>query len=256
MKRALSIVLVLSLIFSCLAGCGKTSDTSAVNQKPQQTDNGANTSQEQSPPETEVHYTGLDDPELLQYVKNTVYAELLEAFPSEEYVVDDVSVTFVSKEYIEELSYNSKSNLFFGYTLKELDEQFQGTRYVFTLGENGETVVQQFQAYDDTYEKAVKDAVVAAAGVILVICTLTHYLPGVAQTIRVVLTESATNPMILAEKTEDVGSTIYHIVKCVENQEIDPSLMVYLLKGNEALKWVAAAGFVVEGVSKIVNTGN
>jgi hypothetical protein len=95
------------------------------------------------------NFTGLDDPNLLQYVEDSVYADLVDEFASEDYIIENVAATYVSKEYLEELSYNSQSNIFFGYTLAELDAQFQGTRYVFTLDDNGQTVVQAFEAYDD-----------------------------------------------------------------------------------------------------------
>lgn len=38
-------------------------------------------------------------------------------------------------------------NVFFGYTIDELQELFEGVDYVFTLGENGETDVIPFQKY-------------------------------------------------------------------------------------------------------------
>ena len=44
------------------------------------------------------------------------------------------------KEYLDELAFNSQENVYFGYTLSELNAQFQGEKYIFTLGENNETV--------------------------------------------------------------------------------------------------------------------
>ena len=43
------------------------------------------------------------------------------------------------------------------YSLKELDEAFQGERYVFTLGENGETIVTTVEEYNG-YVEAGEDA--------------------------------------------------------------------------------------------------
>ena len=86
-------------------------------------------------------FQGLDDPALLRYVQDDVYDELVDSLDSDEYFVENVSAVYVSKEYLEELAFNSQSNIFFGYTLEELDEQFQGTRYVFTMAEDGGTGV-------------------------------------------------------------------------------------------------------------------
>jgi hypothetical protein len=64
---------------------------------------------------------------------------------SEDYFVENVSAVYVSKEYLEELAFNSQSNIYFGCTLAELNELFQGSRYVFTLGEDGTTTVRELQ---------------------------------------------------------------------------------------------------------------
>ena len=53
------------------------------------------------------------------------------------------------EEYLDEVAFNSQSNVYFGYTLAELDEVFQGTRYIFTLGDDGNTTVRELQAIDD-----------------------------------------------------------------------------------------------------------
>lgn len=72
-------------------------------------------------------YNNLNDPDLLRYVEDSIYAEAVNNL-DDGYFVQNVSAVYVSREYLKEVSYNSKSNIFFGYTLAELDEQFQGTR--------------------------------------------------------------------------------------------------------------------------------
>ena len=84
------------------------------------------------PPERELDFNGLSDPRLLSYVESTVCADVSRTLGNN-YRVENVSTLYISKEYIEELTYNSQTNVFFGYSLAELDAQFQGTRYVFTL---------------------------------------------------------------------------------------------------------------------------
>jgi len=112
-------------------------------------------------------FNDLGDPKLLQYIEDSVYAGLVDQFSGEDFKIENVSAIYYSKEYLEELDYNSKANIFFGYTLKELDEQFHGTRYVFTLNDKSETTVQPFEDYDDTIDQVIK-YVAIGAGVILV----------------------------------------------------------------------------------------
>ena len=76
---------------------------------------------------------------MLQYTEDTVYANLVAEFDSEDYVIESVSAVYISEEYLEELAYNSQTNVYFGYSLEELDAQFQGTRYIFSALESERT---------------------------------------------------------------------------------------------------------------------
>lgn len=82
------------------------------------------------PVDETIDFDSLDDPAFLQYLEDSIY-ENLEAQYTEEgivYQIEDVSAIYVSKEYLEETAYNSKANIFFGYTLAQIDEVFQGTK--------------------------------------------------------------------------------------------------------------------------------
>ena len=105
-------------------------------------------------PET---FSDLSDENLLQYVEDEVYAGITEQLASEDYIVESVDAIYISKEYLEEVEYNSQENIYFGYTLSELDAQYDGTRYVFTLGDDGQTTTKTFEKYDDTYEQVIKN---------------------------------------------------------------------------------------------------
>ena len=96
-------------------------------------------------PET---FSDLSDENLLQYVEDEVYAGITEQLASEDYIVESVDAIYISKEYLEEVEYNSQENIYFGYTLSELDAQYDGTRYVFTLGDDGQTTTKTFEKYD------------------------------------------------------------------------------------------------------------
>ena len=145
MKRLIALILVCAL----LAGCTKqvnnrrhepTTSMTEVQQTAEYTFT------EEDMPE----FAGLDDTTLLTYLEDTVYTNLVTELDNEMYFVENVSAIYISKEYLEEVEYNSQENIYFGYTLSELDEYFQGTRYVFTLGDDGQTIVTEFQEYADT----------------------------------------------------------------------------------------------------------
>ena len=125
----------------------------------------------------EAGFSGMNDPNLLRYTEDTIYENLVATLDSDEYFVENVSAVYISQEYIDELAYNSQANIYFGYTLQELAEQFQGKKYIFTLGDDGSTIVTEFEEYDDTYDRALKNVAIGT-GVILVCVTVSVVTAG------------------------------------------------------------------------------
>lgn len=123
MKRFFSVVLCLALLSLSIFGHAERSVVSPA---------GIHWKQD-------VKFTGMSDENLLPYIEDEVYSQLVSDLDSDEFFVEDVTAVYVSKEYLTELAYNSKENVFFGYSLSGLNEYFQGTRYVFTVDENGQT---------------------------------------------------------------------------------------------------------------------
>ena len=128
-------------------------------------------------------FSGMGDPNLLRYTEDTIYENLVATLDSDEYFVENVSAVYISQEYIDELAYNSQANIYFGYTLQELAEQFQGTKYIFTLGDDGSTIVTEFEEYDDTYDRALKNVAIGT-GVILVCVTVSLVSAGAGRSRR------------------------------------------------------------------------
>ena len=164
MNRIIAVILVCAM----LAGCTPQVSTSTPTDIPTETQHQIEYVFDE---DTTIQFTGLDDATLLTYMKDTVYNGLITELDNDVYFVENVQAVYISKEYLEEVAYNSQENIYFGYTLSELDAYFQGARYVFTLGENGETIVTQFQEYDDTYDQILKNVAIGT-GVILICVTV------------------------------------------------------------------------------------
>lgn len=196
-------------------------------------------------------YNSLNDPSLLDCVEDSVYAELVSNL-NDSYFVQNVSAVYVSNEYLEEVSYNSKSNIFFGYTLAELDEQFQGTRYVFTLSNEGETTVEPFEEYDDVYEKAIKNVAIGS-GVILICVTVSVVSGGVgAPAVSIIFATSAKTGTIMALSSGGVGALASGIVTGVQTKDFDEAVKAAALAGSEGFKWGAISGVISGGASEVV----
>lgn len=124
-------------------------------------------------------YASLDDPALLQQIEDSVYANTELALEDDNYTIEDVSAIFVTKEYLEEMEYYSRENVYYGYTLKELDRRFDNERYYFTLGDNGQTVVKKI-AEDSAIDAIIAMAkdVVIGTGIIIVCVVISYFTKG------------------------------------------------------------------------------
>lgn len=248
---------ILALLLSCamlLTGCaaperGGQSNTNMVAPRPD--------AQEVNPSLDacfleEPSFTNLDDPGLLQYVEDSIYADLAYQFGSDDYFIENVTTTYVSKEYLEELAYNSQENIYFGYTLSEIEAQFEGKRYVFSLGENGQTVVHEFQAYDDTFNQVIQDIAIGT-GVIFVCVTVSVVSAGVgASAVSMIFAASAKTGAAFALSSGTISTVSAGIVTGIQTQDFNKALKSAASVGSEAFKWGAITGVIAGGAAKAV----
>ena len=192
----------------------------------------------------EPEFSSLNDPELRDYIERDVFLNLSTQLGSD-YSVENVSSIYVSKEYIEELAYNSKTNVFFGYTLAELNEQFQDTPYVFTLDEHNHTTVVPMGEYDDTYERVLKNVAIGT-GVILMSVTISAVSGGVgAPAISMIFAASAKTGTIFALSAGTIATTMKGITKYIETGNLEAAIKDGVLFGSEGFKWGAISGAVI-----------
>ena len=202
----------------------------------------------------EAHFDSLNDPALLQYVEDSVYAGLADQFDSEDYIIENVEASYVSKEYLDELAYNSQTNIWFGFTSAELDQQFQGEKYIFTLGNNNETVVTTYDnCEDDTYERVIKNVAIGT-GVILVCVTVSVVSGGVgAAPVCAVFAASAKTGTILALSSGGMSAVAAATITGIKTGDMEEAVKAGLLEGSESFKWGAIVGALAGGVSEASN---
>lgn len=249
---------LMSLVLA-LYGCGipSTGSSTSSESQSQLADEGASdsaisdeTSEEQSP-----SFASLDDSGLLQYMKDGIYSDLENKFDSEDFIIENVDATyvpedvFVSSEYQEELDYNSRSNIYFGYSLKKLDEEFQGTRYVFTPNDDGTTTVKALEAYDDTYDRALQDVAIGT-GVILICVTVSVVTAGAgAAPIAMVFAASAKTGTEMALSSGVISAAAAGAMTGFKTGNVDEAMKAAASAGAESFKWGAITGALVGGAS-------
>lgn len=232
------IVLLLCMLIT-LTGCSSPQVNVNVNQV-------ENVVEEELVEVNSLEFTGLNDEKLLTYVEDLVYMNTVEELNSEEYVVEEVRANYISKEYIDELEYNSNPNMYFGYTLEELDDYFQGKRYIFTLDENGKTTVKELEELVNDDSLTIAKNIAMGGGVILVTVTVSAVAPvvGAPAAITSIFTVSAN-----AAKTFAMGSSIFGgitagIVEGYKTGDVNKAFDAALVSASEGFKWGAISGAV------------
>lgn len=254
MKRISRSSRFISLILFCallLTGCAESSSSdstkdTSVNSVAATTTHAATTQSVQFESEKPT-FEQLSDPELPGYIEDDIAAEIESRLASDDYHIDNIASIYVSKEYIETLEYNSKKNVFFGYTLDELDEQFQGKRYVFTLGDDGKTAVKEFEKYDNAYINMLKDVAIGA-GVIIFCVSVSVATSGTA--VGLIFAASAKTGATMALSGGTIGGLTSGIVTGIQTGDMEQALKAAGTVGAEGFKIGAIIGAITGGVTK------
>lgn len=207
-------------------------------------------------------YYHWENPDFIKKIKIDLSYDL-ENRLDEEYHLDDVSVIYLSQEYLDELYYNSLPNLFFGYTLKEIYDQYAQEKFIFTVDSNGNTIVQKFEEYDDTYEKVIRNVAIGS-GVILVCVTVSVVTGGLAApgavaagsqvltNISLVFAAAAKTGTIMALEGGAFGGVVSGITTGIKTKDFDETIKASALGASSGFKWGAIAGAAVGATSEIV----
>lgn len=251
MKRILALFLSGALL---LSGCAVSGDSISEQDSSSMSDteNNEHFSTAKTPQDDEISFEQLSDPELLTYVEENIYVELINDLNSGGYFVENVSALYLSNEYLEEVAYNTQSNIYFGYTLAELDEFFQGERYVFSLGDDGRTIVQPFEAYENIYERVIQNVAIGT-GVILVCVTVSLVSAPAAPAVSMIFAASAKTGTAVALSSGALGSIAAGVVTGIQTGDLDVALDAAALAGSESFKWGAISGVLEGGITQTIS---
>lgn len=254
MSRKLPLVLLLTLAMA-LQGCGgiqpssTSSDPVSTESEAPGAEDASSEASKGAAPAPDIEFSGLDDENLQRYIKDTLYTALVEDLNSDQYYVENVDTKYISKEYLKELTANSKENIYFGYTLSALEQQFQGTKYVFTVGDDGHTIVHAFEDYDDTYDQVVQNVAIGT-GVILVCVTVSAVIGGAAPAVSMVFAVSAKTAAGAAVSGGVIGGSMAGISTAISTGDVSKAIDAAALGGSEGFKWGAIGGAVTGGAGE------
>lgn len=171
---------------------------------------------------------------------------------SSDYFVENVQAVYISQEYLDELAFNSQENVYFGYTLSELNAQFQGEKYIFTLGENNETVAVPWTDYDDAYDRVIRNVAIGT-GVILVCVTVSVVSAGVgAPAVSMIFAMAAKDSAVHGLLDAAQSGVPAFIATAVRTGDLQQAAREAALAGSEGFKWGAIGGSISGGVTEAV----
>ena len=205
--------ILIFFLIACLTVCGCTPN---VNRK-----------------EEKITFSGLDDKKLQEYVAENLYSGINAEFSNEDYKIEQITTVYVSKEYIEELEYNSKSNIYFGYTENDLSKLFDGKKYVFNVGKDNQTIVEEFKFYNDNYNKIIKNVMVGS-GVILVCATVSIASGG---TIGIIFAASAKTAATFATSSAALSGLMSYAIEYYETGDLNTALEKAAVDASESYIW-------------------
>jgi len=198
-------------------------------------------------------FSSLSDTNYLRFIEDSVYSDLITQLDSDQYYVEKVEAIYISKEYLDEVSYNSQENIYFGYNLNELNNAFEGEKYIFTLGENGQTSVELFEVYDDTYDKVIRNVAIGT-GVILLCVTVSAVTAGVgtAPAVSMIFAASAKAGSIGALTGGAFNGATTFMTSYVETGDVNQAAKDSLLSASEGYMWGAICGAVAGGTAETI----
>lgn len=203
---------------------------------------------------TTPSFTGLDDEELLSYMEDDIYYRLLQEIDTDQYYIQSVDAIYVSKEYLQETAYNSQSNVFFGYTLAELDDFFGDTKYAFTVGADGQTtVVPIISVADEGFTDEMLINLAIGTGVILVCVVICVVSDGAgAPAAAAIFAASAKTGAIAALSGGLIAGVTSGALKAYQTGDFNEALKAAAVCGSEGYKWGAITGAVAGGASEAI----
>lgn len=247
MKRVIAFILICSIIFMGCNGDNTYKNRKAHEDKVDFSDLNEEVIINQEKDYIDANFTKMEDQKLFQYLQDTVYASL-EYELGEDYTIDGVDVTYISDEYLQEMEANSRSNIYFGFTLDEIEEYFTGEKIVFTLGEDGKTVVTKYEEYDDTFEQVARNIAIGT-GVILICATVSVVTGG---TVSAVFAVSAKTAALCASSSGVLTGITVGLAKGIQTKDLNEAINAAVLTGSKNFKLGAIVGAISGGASKAI----
>lgn len=276
MRKLISFIMLISLL---LTACSKsvkpandtsvsseiettTTTTATTDETTSQTTTASSSTSNDEAPGKDVDpssFKSASDPDLMEYIENDVFAHLEEKLATDDCKVVNVKATYVSKEYIEELNYNTKKNIYFGYSLDEIEKQLEGKPYIFSLSDEGTTGIKIVEDKEDHYNEIVRNVAIGT-GIILVCVTIAVVTYGAGSGASAAGTATAINVFFTAAAKEAtqyalIGATVAYVsssaIEYYKTGDYQDAINEGIYRASQSYMWSALFGAVSGGLGSL-----
>ena len=122
---------------------------------------------------------------------------------------------------------------------------------MFTVDESGKTIAVPFEAYDDTYDVALKN-IATGTGVILVTLVISSVTVEAAPVVGMTLAVAAKGAAVGGISSAAIGATVSGLVTGIETHNVDAALKSAFANGSKDFKWGAIGGALIGGAGELV----
>ncbi len=195
--------------------------------------------------------TFINDSSLPGYLEDEIYQDLIDVM-GEDYVIQNIGTTYVSREFLEEIAYNSRENLYYGYSLSDLDAQFDGTRYMFTCNDEGNTEVVEYKIIEEashSYTDIFRNIAIGG-GVILVCVTVAAIAYPAAPAVSAVLAVGAQAGVSWGVGGGLISGAVSGIATGIQTGDFDEALYAFAEAGSQGFMIGAISGCLAGGISE------
>lgn len=231
---------MMSALSLLLTGCAKKKDDNSSDGSPLI----------EEPTETVVEY----DEETLQQLKDQVYADISEELSTDEYLVQDVKVIYLTEEEVATMSPEDK--IYFGYSANGLNDVITSDMTVIDESEYGTIDVKSEKLLDKDDRTTVIKNLAIGTGIILVCVTVVCVTKDME-----IDNEVVTAFIELAPKAAALGAagfatitgTVSGAIQYVKSKNLKESFRKLIVDGSKGFKWGAIIGTVYAGASTFLS---
>ena len=134
--------------------------------------------------------------------------------------------------------------------MEDVEKEFGNEKYIFTCDESGQTVIERYEQYDNTFNQVVQNVAIGT-GVVLICATVSVVSAGVGvPAVSVIFAAAAKTGTVMAVQSAAIGAAITATVTGIQTHDVNETLKQTALSASQDFKFGAILGVATGGTRK------